>query len=360
MAPIYIGDTAIQKVYKGSTEVSQAYLGTSTLLSTAPTGTDHFGILTYSGDNSNPRSITGLDFDPGMVWVKNRHSGGENHGMGDILRSPGKLLYPNLSLTENTGEYITPISNGVKISTGNNNYSGNDYVAWCWKAGGSGTSNSNGTISSTVSANTEAGFSIVTYSGNNASSATIGHGLDSAPQLIWVKGRNVSAGWPTLFNDGSYSHYGIRLNESGVDTNNATVFFNNTAPTSTVFSVGSADEVNDGYNYVAYCFHSVDGYQKVGHYTGTGTQYQQVDLGFQARFIMVKKVSPSGDRWLMADTTRHAAANNDAFIDATTALSERDFNCTNGISFNSDNFVINTTDGSFNTNGGKYIYLAIA
>jgi len=360
MAPLYLGDTAISKIYKGSTEITQNYLGDSTMLATGPTGTDHFGILTYSGDNSNPRNITGLDFDPGMVWVKNRSSSGENHGMGDILRSPGKLLYPNLSLQENGGNYIEPISNGVKISTGNNNYSGNNYVAWAWKAGGAGTSNSNGTISSTVSANTEAGFSIVTYSGNNASSATIGHGLDSAPQLIWVKGRNVSAGWPTLFNDGSYSHYGIRLNESGVDTGNGGVFFNNTAPTSTVFTVGGADEVNDGYNYVAYCFHSVDGYSKVGHYTGTGSVGLTVSLGFQARFIMVKKVHPSGDRWLIADTERHAAANNDAFIDSTSSHVESDFNCVNGISFNSDNFVVNTTDGSFNSSGGKYIYLAIA
>ena len=321
---------------------------------------ENFGILLFSGDNANPRSITGLGFDPGMVWVKNRHNGGENHGMGDILRTTGKILYPNLTLTETSGEYITPITDGVKITTGNNNYSGNDYVAWCWKAGGSGVSNSNGSITSTVSANQAAGFSIVTYAGNSASSATIGHGLSSAPQLIWVKGRNVTAGWPTMFNDGSYSNYGIRLNESGVDTNNATVFFNNTAPTDTVFSVGGSDEVNDGYNYVAYCFHSVPGYQKVGSYTGTGSAGLEVTLGFQARFIMVKKVAPSGDRWLIADTSRGPATNNDEFIDATDSLSERDFNCTNGITFGSNSFTVNTTDGSFNSSGGTYIYLAIA
>lgn len=359
MAPIYLGSTEVSKVYKGSTEVSQAYLGTNALLSTLDS-TEHFGILTYSGDNSNPRNITGLGFDPDMVWVKNRHSGGENHGIGDVLRSSGKLLYPNLTLTENTGEYITPITDGVKISTGNNNYSGNDYVAWAWKAGGSGTSNSDGTISSTVSANTEAGFSIVTYTGNNASSATVGHGLDSAPQLVIVKARNLSAGWPTLFNDGTYTNKGIRLNESSVDTGNSAVFFNNTNPSSTVFTVGSSDETNDGYNYVAYCFHSVDGHQKVGSYSGTGNSGLEVTLGFQARFIMVKKAAPSGDRWLMADTTRHAALNNDAFIDTTSALSEGDFNCTNGITFGSNSFTVNTTDGSFNHSSGTYIYLAIA
>lgn len=360
MAPIYIGDTAIQKVYKGSTEVSQAYLGDSALLSTGPTGTDHFGIITYTGDRPTNAAKTGMGFQPDMVWIKGR-SYDDFHSILDTNRG-ANVLSPDHYMEESSFSGFTFDSDGFTVgSSGQANSNGETLVAWGWKAnGGSTSSNSNGSITSTVQANTTAGFSIVTYAGNNAGSATIGHGLDSAPQLIFVKARNHAAGWPTLFNDGSYSHYGIRLNESGVDTNNATVFFNNTAPTDSVFSVGSADEVNDGYNYVAYCFHSVNGYQKVGHYTGTGNLYQQVDLGFQARFIMVKKVSPSGDRWLMADTSRHAAANNDAFLDTTSTLSERDFNCTNGISFNSDNFVINTTDGSFNTNGGKYIYLAIA
>mgnify|MGYP001428134417 CR=1 FL=1 len=360
MAPIYIGDTAFQKVYKGSTEVSQAYLGTNPLLSTAPTGTDHFGIITYTGDRPTNAGKTGMGFQPDLVWIKGR-SYDDFHSILDSTRG-ANVLSPDHHMEESSFSGFTFDSDGFTVgSSGQANSNGETLVAWGWKAnGGTTTSNTNGSITSTVQANTTAGFSIVTYAGNNAGSATIGHGLDSAPQLIFVKGRNVSAGWPTMFNDGSYSNYGIRLNESGVDTNNATVFFNNTAPTDSVFSVGSADEVNDGYNYVAYCFHSVDGYQKVGHYTGTGNLYQQVNLGFQARFIMVKKVSPSGDRWLMADTSRHAAANNDAFLDATSTLSERDFNCTNGISFNSDNFVINTTDGSFNTNGGKYIYLAIA
>lgn len=360
MAPIYIGDTAIQKVYKGSTDISQAYLGDSPLLSTAPTGTDHFGIITYTGDRPTNAPKTGMGFQPDLVWIKGR-SYGDFHSILDSTRG-ANVISPDSSQTEASFNGFTFDSDGFTVpSSGQANSNGETLVGWGWKANGGTTySNSSGSISSTVQANTTAGFSIVTYSGNNASSATIGHGLDSAPQLIWLKARNFNAGWPTLFNDGTYSNYGIRLNQSSVDTNNATVFFNNTAPTDSVFSVGSSDETNDGYNYVAYCFHSVDGYQKVGHYTGTGNLYQQVNLGFQARFIMVKKVAPSGDRWLMADTSRHAATNNDAFLDATSTLSERDFNCTNGISFNSDNFVINTTDGSFNTNGGKYIYLAIA
>ena len=360
MAPIYLGSTQVSKVYKGSSEVSQAYLGDNALLSTAPTGTDHFGIITFTGDRPTNAPKTGMGFQPDMVWVKGR-SFNDFHSLLDSTRG-ANVLSPDSTQTESSFSGWTFDSDGFTVgSSGQANSNGETLVAWGWKAnGGNTSSNGNGTISSTVQANTTAGFSIVTYSGNNASSATIGHGLDSAPQLIFVKGRNVNAGWPTLFNDGSYSNYGIRLNESGVDTNNATVFFNNTAPDEDVFSVGSADEVNDGYNYVAYCFHSVAGYQKVGHYTGTGSTGLEVSLGFQARFIMVKKVAPSGDRWLMADTARHAALNNDAFLDTTSTLSERDFNCTNGITFGSTSFTVNTTDGSFNSSGGTYIYLAIA
>jgi len=363
MAPLYLGSTAISKVYKGSTELAQNYLGDNTMLATGPVSTEHFGIMTWSGNGASTKSITGMGFQPDFVWLKQR-SDSEQHYLVDSTRGHSKFLHANLSATEGTDASRIKSFNSDGISVGSDpavNGSGQTYVAWGWKAnGGTTTSNSSGTISSTVQANTTAGFSIVSYTGNNASSATIGHGLDSAPQLIWVKARNHSAGWPTAFNDGSYSNYGIRLNQSGVDLNNQTVFFNNTAPTDSVFSVGSADETNDGYNYIAYCFHSVDGYQKVGHYTGAGSTGLEVTLGFQARFIMVKKVATGGDRWLMADTTRHAALNNDAFLDTTSTLTERDFNCTNGITFGTNSFTVNTTDGSFNTSGGKYIYLAIA
>jgi hypothetical protein len=360
MAPLYLGSTAISKVYKGSTELAQNYLGDNALLSSGPTGTDHFGIITYTGDRPTNAGKTGMGFQPDLVWIKGR-SYDDFHSILDSTRG-ANVLSPDHYMTESSFSGFTFDSDGFTVgSSGQANSNGETLVAWGWKAnGGTTTSNTNGSITSTVQANTTAGFSIVTYTGNNAGSATIGHGLDSAPQLIFVKGRNVSAGWPTLFNDGTYTNKGIRLNESSVDTGNSTVFFNNTNPSSTVFSVGSADEVNDGYNYVAYCWHSVDGYSKVGSYTGTGSTGLTVSLGFQARFIMVKKVAPSGDRWLMADTSRHAATNNDAFLDATSTLSERDFNCTNGITFGSDSFTINTTDGSFNTSGGTYIYLAFA
>ena len=360
MAPLYLGDTAISKIYKGSTELAQNYLGDSAMLSTAPTGTDHFGIIAYTGDRPTNAPKTGMGFQPDMVWIKGR-SYDDFHSMLDSTRG-ANVISPDHYMTESSFAGFTFDSDGFTVgSSGQANSNGETLVAWGWKANGGTTStNTNGSITSTVQANTTAGFSIVTYTGNNGSSATIGHGLDSAPQLIFVKARNLAAGWPTMFNDGSYSNYGIRLNESSVNTGNGGVFFNNTAPTNSVFTVGSSDETNDGYNYVADCWHSVDGYSKVGSYTGNGSTGLSVSLGFQARFIMVKKVAPSGDRWLMADTTRHAATNNDAFLDATSTLSERDFNCTNGITFTSSGFTINTTDGSFNSSGGTYIYLAFA
>ena len=359
MAPIYLGSTEVSKVYKGSTEVSQAYLGTNALLSSLDP-TEHFGMIAYTGDRPTNAGKTGMGFQPDLVMIKGR-SFDDHWSVLDSTRG-ANVLSANNADQQASFSGFTFDSDGFTVgSSGQANSNGETLIAWGWKAaGGTTTSNGQGTITSQVQANTDAGFSIVSYSGNNASSATVGHGLDSAPQLVIVKGLNVTAGWPTLFNDGSYTNKGIRLNESSVDTGNSTVFFNNTNPSSTVFSVGSSDETNDGYNYIAYCWHSVDGYQKVGSYNGTGNSGLEVSLGFQARFIAVKKVAPSGDRWLIADTTRHAATNNDAFLDFTDTLSERDFNCTNGITFGSNSFTINTTDGSFNNSSGTYIYLAIA
>ena len=360
MAPLYLGSTAISKVYKGSTELAQNYLGDNTMLVNAPTGTDHFGTIAYVGDRPTNSPKTGMGFAPDLVIIKGRSF--DDHWSALDTTQGAFLLSPNTTGFSEAFSGWSFGSDGFTVgSSGQANSNGESHIAWGWKAnGGTTSSNGNGTISSTVQANTTAGFSIVTYSGNNASSATIGHGLDSAPQLVIVKAINLSAGWPTMFNDGTYSHYGIRLNQSGVDTGNGGVFFNNTAPTNTVFTVGSADEVNDGYNYVAYCWHSIPGYSKIAHYTGTGNTGLEISLGFQARFIAVKKVAPSGDRWLVADTTRHAAVNNDAFVDFTSTLDERDFNCTNGITFGSNSFTINTTDGSFNSSGATYIYFAFA
>lgn len=174
-------------------------------------------------------------------------------------------------------------------------------ISW----GGAASSNGNGSILSSVSANVAAGFSILTYSGASTTS-TVGHGLSSAPELIIVKGRNVVAGWPTLYNDGSNS-YAMRLNSDGAnDNSNKNAMFGNgsshIAPTSSVFTVGNVDEVNQNYNYVAYCIHSVSGYSKVGSFDATGSE-QFIDVGFTPRWLMIKKATSAGN-WAISDSVR--------------------------------------------------------
>ena len=284
------------------------------------TPSDNFAVNIWSGDGGTNRNIpTGfnLQSNGGVVWIKKRSgSGGSDHILMDSVRGVSNFIYPNDSAQEvaNGGSTHNQLktfdSDGFSVAqSAYTNASGSTYVAWSFLGGGAASSNGNGSITSSVSANVEAGFSIVTYSGASTTS-TVGHGLSSAPELIIVKGRNVVAGWPTLYNDGSNS-YTVRLSENGANDNaNKNLMFGNgsshTAPTSSVFTVGNSDETNQGYNYVAYCIHSVAGYSKVGTFNASGSE-QFIDVGFTPRWLMIKKVTSSGN-WGITDSVRSAGS----------------------------------------------------
>ena len=322
---------------------------------------DSFGISTWTGNDNNSRAITGYGFRPDFVWIKRRNSA-EPHAIYDSLRGENKQLESNSTSTQatNSTTYMgLPSFDTDGFSVGNNggtNRASNTYVGWAWKAGNQWQSNIDGDIHSTVNANTANGFSIVKYHGNSASSATIGHGLSSAPQLIITKALNFGAGWPTQYNDGSNAYYGLRLNETGAnDTSNGNVFYANTAPTSSVYTVGGSDEVNDDYDYISYCFHSVSGYSKIGTYTGNSSSGHSITgLGFQPDFVMIKRVDDncSGSAfWFMFDSVRgaqyylRANGNNAQSVAADATLT----------SFDSDGFTVGN-DGCLNT--GTMIYMA--
>jgi hypothetical protein len=282
-------------------------------------GNKHFGILTYSapGSPSYPITIDGsggnngtgeLDFDgqPDLVWIKMRN-GSENNIIFDTVRGTANSLRSDENIAENTTRTnFAFATNGFTFSAAQSEvYQQNDsYVAWCWKAGGTAVSNSDGSITSSVSANTDAGFSIVSYTGT-ATNATVGHGLNSTPDVVVVKNRDTANEWHVKHKDLSSNNNSVRFNSNAHQADFSV--WQNTAPTSTVFSIGTQDGVNkSGADFIAYCWHSVPGFSKFGSYTGNGSSNNMgtfIDLGFKPALVWIKAYSHAGN-WNIYDTAR--------------------------------------------------------
>jgi hypothetical protein len=242
------------------------------------------------------------------------------------------------------------------------NNSGATYVAWCWQAGqGSTSSNTNGTITSTVSVNASAGFSIVTYTGNGTNGATVGHGLGVKPSLIIEKGRASTYSWvvqgcgvlwPTV------TQSLFLNNTSGLNAGSAVA-----APTSSVFTPAALSYANEsGLGYVAYCWTPIAGYSAFGSYTGNGsTDGPFVYLGFRPRWIMVKQASGTdagSQHWQIIDTARDTY--NVSGIELYANLSNAQSSNVSTLDVTSNGFKVRTTNGGWNVSGGTYIYMAFA
>jgi hypothetical protein len=237
------------------------------------------------------------------------------------------------------------------------NQNSQTYVAWQWKANGTGVTNTAGSITSTVSANTTSGFSVVTYT---STTGTVGHGLGVAPSMIIMKGRNVSDQWTVghkdLNNGSSPWNYGLPLNSNvGLQTNSG--FWNNTAPTSTVFSQGSWDS---GYTKVAYCFAAVAGYSAFGSYVGTGTTDGAfVYCGFRPKYILWKNTGTDLNGWIVEDASRspYNAAYQTLQPDDSGAQGS---NTVNSVDFLSNGFKIRGTSANINQSGKTIVFAAFA
>jgi len=325
------------------------------------TATDHFNTVLYTG-NSSDQSITGVGFQPDLVWIKRRNTT-EDHALFDSVR--GTLNQISSNLTAAAYDTASP-NEGVKsfdsdgFTTGNNgatNRSPNTYVAWNWKAGGSAVSNSNGSITSSVSANTAAGFSIVKYTGTG-SAATIGHGLNSSPELIFVKTLDSVDNWMVLSTAAGATKKGSLNARNEFDTDSAP--WNDTAPTSTVFTVGTKDGTNkSGDEFIAYCFHSVATFQDIGLYSGSSSTVT-VTTGFEPRFVIIKRIDVFGNDWIQYDQARSGGTNmndylvpNDTIQEITNSAIDIDATST-GFTVESGNWV------GINASGGSYLYWAIA
>ncbi len=317
--------------------------------------TDNFNTVLYTGNNATNRTISGFGFNPDWNWLKSR-SIADNHVLTDILRGTNHL-HTNTTAGDSDLSYPALTTDGFIVSGGTYNNNNVTFVSWAWKAGGSGSSNSDGSITSSVSANTAAGFSIVSWTGTG-SNATIGHGLSSAPQLIIAKNRDSTTEWPVLETVVNGATKYLRLDTSYASTTTS-VMWNNTNPTDSVFSIGTYSYINeDTKKLIAYCFHSVEGYSKVGSYTGNGsTDGTFVFTGFRPAWIMFR--SSGVGHWIIFDDVRHPSNVNDARLYAN-LNNDEDNPSTYLVDFLSNGFKLRHSGSDFNTGSQSYIYLAFA
>jgi hypothetical protein len=300
---------------------------------------------------------------PDWTWIKARSATNANT-VFDSVRGVGKYLFTNTGDAENAYGTLGwtnsgPTTNGFKVDAGTNgtiNGSGTTFVAWNWKANGSGSSNTAGSITSTVSANTTSGFSVVTYTGTGAN-ATVGHGLGVAPSFIIVKRRDAGSSWNCYQISLGASQYIQVDGTAGAATN--TGVWNNTAPTSSVFSIGTAFAgVNaSGSTHVAYCFAPIAGYSAFGSYTGNGSADGPfVFTGMRPAYVMFKRTDASSN-WYVFDVARNTSNVMSSFLCPNDPLAETSVV---GIDFLSNGFKQRGTAADYNASGGTYIYMAFA
>jgi hypothetical protein len=319
---------------------------------------------TYTGTGSTQSITNAGSFKPDLVWTKSR-SNAYNNVLCDSVRGVAKGIFSDLTNAEDTASptsYVQAFnSNGFSVNIGtNSNANGATYVGWQWQAGqGSTSSNTSGSITSTVSVNTTAGFSVVTYTGTGSTS-TVGHGLGIAPRMIILKNRGIGTA-----GDGAWQVYHASIGNTQYLSLNTTAAaatstarWNNTSPTSTVFTVATTGSVNDPSNtYVAYCWAEIAGFSRFGSYTGNGsTDGPFVFTGFRPKFFLVKRTD-TVESWNIVDTSRNEF--NQAGANLYPNLSNAE-STNNSCDILSNGIKLRNTWAGANASGGTYIYMAFA
>ena len=340
-------------------------------------GSEYFNTVLYTGNGTNPRSLTGVGFQPDFTWIKNR-TDAWGHGLADSTRGGGKTLITNSTAVEQTNYtsgYVDSFdSDGFTVDDGASgddfvNQTSDNYVSWNWLAnGGTTSSNTDGSITSTVQANTTAGFSIVTYTGNATAGATVGHGLGTTPALIILKSRSSADDWMVGHKDyvGNPAE-NLLLNSTSAlataDDQQGSTWYR-TPFTSTVFTLGDG-QLGDwtgrtngsGKSIIGYCFAPIEGYSKFGKYTGNGsTNGTFIYTGFKPAWVVSKRIDSTGD-WLMRDTTRDPYNVTSLFLKANASNAEAS---SGDIDIVSNGFKWRSSTAGQNGSGASYIYMAFA
>ena len=319
---------------------------------------DYFNTKLYTG-NGSTQSISGIGFQPDWIWYKRRDATNHNR-LIDSVRGSNKNLASDLTNAENTeSTYVTSFnSDGWSIGSNTDvNASSSSMVAWTWLASNTTASNTDGSITSTVSANTTSGFSIVSYTGNGSAGATVGHGLGAVPKMLIVKRRNSTGGWVVYHEDVGNTKI-IELHDTAASQTSSAAW-NNTTPSSTTFTLGDYTSTNtSGGTYIAYCFAEKKGFSKFGKFTGNGsTDGTFVYTGFKPAFVLAKPTDITGN-WPLFDNKLRPAnnvGNNFMYADLSNAQdSSSDFDML------SNGFKTRTTSNLINGSGNSYIYMCFA
>ncbi len=332
---------------------------------TATQAGKYFNTVLYTG-NGTTQTISGVGFQPDFLWVKSR-SNAYWHSLLDVVRGRAKTLFTNVTNAEFTSasdkEVTAFTSDGFSLGPDDNysiNSSGATFVAWNWKAGSSTVTNTAGTITSQVSANPTSGFSIVTYTGNSIAGATRGHGLNALPKMMFIKGRTGTYGadnWH-VYHAALPNTQGFALNTDGGATTSE-YFWNNTSPSTTVFTTSTGASNNDsGTTYVAYCWSEVEGFSKFGSYTANGSANGPfVYTGFRPAWILFKGTG-NGTNWFLFDAKRstYNIVINLLYPNAANAENTAG---SGYVDLTSNGFKVRTTAGDMNSSG-TYVYACFA
>jgi len=319
-----------------------------------------FGLTPYTGDGAVQHQINGMGFAPAYTWMHSRSFQDNNYNMDSLKGYPWRF-YSNLTfgVSYDTNRFKIPTDDGFILgSDASTNQNGQTFMSWNWKSNRAVyKSNTNGTINSLTSAHPNAGFSIVQYIGDGTSSATVGHGLSSTPEMIIVKKRDGASSWQ-VHHSGLSANNVLLLNTTDTEQNPSTAFNNGGLGTVNATTFGfvsgltDANNVNEsGLGFMAYCFNSISGYSKIGSYTGTGSgNTQSINTGFAASYVLIKDYNVGGSWWII-DSARGGSVS----LKANTDEPEQ---TTNYITFTSTGFDV-TGGLNDNASGSQFIYLAI-
>jgi hypothetical protein len=324
---------------------------------------DYFNPVIYTGTGASLAN-TGVGFQPDFTWIKGR-SGATEHVLTDSVRGVTIELSSNdTGADETVAQGLTAFgTDGFTVGTdGSYNTSSATYASWNWKAGGTAVSNTAGSITSSVSANTTAGFSIVSYTGTGAV-ATIGHGLGVVPAMIIVKVRSSAGDW-SVYHTTLGNTKNLKLNTTAAEQTSIN-YWNNTSPDVDKFTVYNESNVNgSGQTYIAYCFAEVKGYSKFGSYTGNGSADGTfVYTGFKPAFVLVKNTQEAAAEWRIIDNKRSDAGGFnliDKTLDSNNSDAELDAGSTWIVDFLSNGFKWRINTATVNAVGENHIYMAFA
>jgi len=325
--------------------------------------TDYFNTKLYTGNSTDNHAITGVNFQPDLVWIKRRNQAA-NHNLFDAVRGATKTIKSNLTNAEATvADTLKSFDSdgftlGDDATVGEVNPNTYTMASWNWKANGQGSSNTDGSINTTyTSVSTTAGFSICKWTGTGAN-GTIGHGLGTVPTVIIVKNLGTTENWVTYHKPLGATKY-LKLNDTSAEGTSSDVW-NNTSPTSSVFYVGSNTATNQsGNQMIAYCFAPKTGYSKFGSYVGNGNADGTfLYTGFKPAWILFKEASQSGQSWYIWDTTRDDNGNPLEEYIAVDGNGAEGGSGSTYMDYNSNGVKMRDTGTYLNGSGQTYVYMA--